>query len=244
MSDSLGKGSVITEEDDAYLQKIIRRRWPDARKKCDGCRLIATHVRVPGRTAYACQFCHHQSYPLADTIFEGSTTRLALWFDAWYLYSRDFRIPATRIKRDLAVTYKTARRMVVLMCSTHYAELTLESFGPREEVDRRVIDLVVRQAEHRGRRALPERSRMTGDPDAVTPKTIKRGSRRVRRVTISGVDVFKYANAGFTVDAIAMILHCTSDSLLRYYKKEITEGRLACKVPGHQGKRQYKLKRN
>ncbi len=241
---SIVKGCVVTEEDEAYLEEIIRRRWPDARKKCDGCRSEATHVRVPGRSAFACQLCHHQAYPLADTIFEGSTTRLSLWFEAWYLYSSDFRIPATLLKRKLGVTYKTARRMLVLIHSTHYADHTAESFDPRDEVDSRVIDTIVYQAEHRGRRALPERSRMTGNANAVTPRFIRRGSRRLRRITISGADVFKFAKAGYTVDAIAMILHCNSDSLLRYYKKEIDEARSADDVIVRHGKRRYRQKRN
>lgn len=66
----------------------------------------------------------------------------------------------------------------------------------------------------------------------------------MRRITISGADVFKFAKAGYTVDAIAMILHCNSDSLLRYYKKEISEARNSGDAILRQGKRKYRQKRN
>jgi len=74
MGDTFTNGSLVNHDDEVYLDKIMTHRWPNGQKKCEVCRVMRTHVRIPGRTAYACQRCRHQIYPLAETIFEGSKT--------------------------------------------------------------------------------------------------------------------------------------------------------------------------
>jgi hypothetical protein len=51
-------------------------------------------------------------YPLAGTIFEGTNTRLSLWFFAMYLLSTCKNgISSKELERQLGVTYKCAWRM-------------------------------------------------------------------------------------------------------------------------------------
>ena len=51
-------------------------------------------------------------YPLAGTVFEGSTTKLTTWFYAMYLFSTSKNgVSAKELGRALGVTYKTAWRI-------------------------------------------------------------------------------------------------------------------------------------
>ena len=52
---------------------------------CPKCGKATKFHRIKGRSAYACQFCGHQVYPTAGTIFHKSTTSLQLWFWAIFL---------------------------------------------------------------------------------------------------------------------------------------------------------------
>lgn len=98
-------------DNDACLEEIKRLRWGD-KITCPKCGKDSNFYRVKGRTAYACQFCGHHLYPLAETIFDKSTTPLTSWFYAIYLMAQTRAgISAKQLQRELGVTYKTAWRM-------------------------------------------------------------------------------------------------------------------------------------
>ena len=98
-------------DDAACLDWLVGHLYPDG-IYCPKCEGVTKHHRVKSRTAYACQFCGHQEYPMAGTIFEGSATSLRLWFHAFYLMaSTRSGISAKQLERELGVTYKTAWRM-------------------------------------------------------------------------------------------------------------------------------------
>jgi transposase len=79
---------------------------------CPTCKKITKHHRLKARTAYVCQFCGHMEYPMAGTIFEGSSTSLKLWFYGMYLMtSTRGGISAKQLERELGVSYPTAWRM-------------------------------------------------------------------------------------------------------------------------------------
>src|SRR5262249_38436551 len=98
--------------DDACLEYIKEQRWPDGRTWCETCGKVRKHHRIKGRTAFSCDGCRNQIYPLAGTVFEKTTTPLRLWFYAIYLMgSTRCGISAKQVQRETGVTYKTAWRM-------------------------------------------------------------------------------------------------------------------------------------
>lgn len=97
--------------DDVCLDWIKNHRWPEG-VTCPECDRITKHHRVTGRACYACDYCGHQVFPLADTIFHKSSTSLRTWFHAIFLMaSTRCGISAKQIERETGVTYKTAWRM-------------------------------------------------------------------------------------------------------------------------------------
>ncbi|OGD94160.1 hypothetical protein A3A48_02785 [Candidatus Curtissbacteria bacterium RIFCSPLOWO2_01_FULL_37_9] len=98
--------------DDACLEEIKNLRWPDGLIPCEKCNKETKHYKLKGRTAYSCEFCRNQVYPLAGTIFDKSTTSLTLWFYAMYLMAQTRAgISAKQLQRELGTTYKTAWRI-------------------------------------------------------------------------------------------------------------------------------------
>lgn len=98
-------------DDDSCLEEIKKLRYPDG-IFCSICNKVTNHYKLKGRTAYSCEFCRNQVYPLADTIFEKTTTPLRLWFYAMFLMTHTRAgISAKQLQRELGVTYKTAWRM-------------------------------------------------------------------------------------------------------------------------------------
>lgn len=98
--------------DDACLEYIAQERWPGRVTQCAKCGVERKHYRIKGRTAYSCDHCGTQIYPLAGTIFEKTTTPLKTWFYAMYLMgSTRCGISAKQIQRETGVTYKTAWRI-------------------------------------------------------------------------------------------------------------------------------------
>lgn len=80
--------------------------------KCKKYNDISPHHRIKGRMCYSCDYCGNHVYPMADTIFEGSTTPLKYWFYAIYIMSSTrCGISAKQLQREIGVTYKTAWRM-------------------------------------------------------------------------------------------------------------------------------------
>ncbi len=98
-------------DNDACLDEIKRLRWGD-NMICPKCERDTTFYKIKGRPKYACQFCGYHLSPLANTIFDKSTTPLTLWFYAIYLMAQTRSgISAKQLERELGVTYKTAWRM-------------------------------------------------------------------------------------------------------------------------------------
>jgi transposase len=107
-------GDLLREfpDDDACLEYIKERRWPNGVANCRKCCIERKHHRVTGRTAYACNHCGNHIYPLAGTIFAKSATSLKTWFYVIFLVSSTCGgISARQIQREIGVTYKTAWRM-------------------------------------------------------------------------------------------------------------------------------------
>jgi len=121
--------------DSACLQYIADQKYPEGRAQCAKCKQVRKHHRVGNRTAYACDYCGSQIYPLVGTIFEKSTTPLKTWFYAMYLIgSTRCGISAKQVQRETGVTYKTAWRMFKQIRSL-LSEGDLQLEGPTVEVD-------------------------------------------------------------------------------------------------------------
>jgi transposase len=98
-------------DNDACLEHLKQRFYPDG-TECPGCGKQTKFHRIKSRASYSCQYCRHQVYPTAGTIFHKSTTSLQLWFWAVYLMSSTrCGISAKQLEREIGVTYKTAHRM-------------------------------------------------------------------------------------------------------------------------------------
>lgn len=121
--------------DDACLEYMKEQRWPGGITHCGKCAVERKHHRIVGRTAYSCDYCGTQIYPLAGTIFEKTTTSLKLWFYAAFLMgSTRCGISAKQIQRETGVTYKTAWRMFKQI-RTLLSENDMQLEGPTVEVD-------------------------------------------------------------------------------------------------------------
>jgi transposase len=98
-------------DNDACLDYLKERFYPDG-SKCPKCGKRTKFHRIKKRAAYGCQYCGHQVYPTAGTIFHKSTTSLQMWFWAIFLMSSTrCGISARQLEREIGVTYKTALRM-------------------------------------------------------------------------------------------------------------------------------------
>src|SRR5690348_9843127 len=96
---------------DACLDYLRDRFYPVG-SPCPKCGKATKFHRVKTRAAYACQYCRHQVYPTAGTIFHKSTTSLQLWFWAIFLMSSTrCGISAKQLEREIGVSYPTAHRM-------------------------------------------------------------------------------------------------------------------------------------
>lgn len=96
---------------DACLDYLKERFHPDG-SECPGCGRATKFHRIKSRAAYGCQFCGHQVYPTAGTIFHKSTTNLQMWFWGIFLMSSTrCGISAKQLEREIGVSYPTAHRM-------------------------------------------------------------------------------------------------------------------------------------
>jgi transposase-like protein len=96
---------------DACLDYLKDRFHPDG-SECPGCGKTTKFHRIASRQAYSCQWCGHQVYPTAGTIFHKSTTNLQMWFWAIFLMSSTrCGISAKQLEREIGVSYPTAHRM-------------------------------------------------------------------------------------------------------------------------------------
>lgn len=98
-------------DDAASLEYLRIRFYPDG-SHCPGCGAVTKFHRIKSRAAYSCQYCRHQVYPTAGTIFHKSSTSLQLWFWAIFLMSSTrCGISAKQLEREIGVSYPTAHRM-------------------------------------------------------------------------------------------------------------------------------------
>lgn len=82
-------------------------------KECD---CGGEYTPIKGRKQFYCSKCRYQIAPLADTIMHKSDTPLTLWFHALWVFSNaKSGISAKELERQLAVTYKTAWRILHLI---------------------------------------------------------------------------------------------------------------------------------
>lgn len=103
-------------DDSVCLKWLMHYKYPDGvvcdNPKCKKHGKVTPHHRIKNRMCYSCDYCGNHIYPMADTIFEKSTTSLKYWFYAIYLMSKTrCGISAKQLERELGVTYKTAWRM-------------------------------------------------------------------------------------------------------------------------------------
>ena len=90
----------------------LRDRFYGEGTPCPACAKPSKFHRIRGRSAYSCQYCRHQVYPTAGTIFHKSTVSLQLWFWAVFLMSSTrCGISAKQLEREIGVSNKTALRM-------------------------------------------------------------------------------------------------------------------------------------
>ena len=97
--------------EEACLEEIKKLRFPQG-IYCPFCDSKTKHYKLQRRTAYSCEYCRHQIFPLQGTIFEKSSTPLRVWFFCILLmtYTRG-KISIKQLQLELGVTYKTAWRM-------------------------------------------------------------------------------------------------------------------------------------
>jgi transposase-like protein len=98
--------------DNAACLDYLKDKFYADGTECPSCHKATKFHRIKSRSAYSCQYCRHQVYPTAGTIFHKSTTSLQLWFWAIYLMSSTrCGISAKQLEREIGVSYKTAHRM-------------------------------------------------------------------------------------------------------------------------------------
>ncbi len=144
--------------DNAACMDYLRDRFYPAGSPCPKCGKATKFHRIKGRSAYSCQYCRHQVYPTAGTIFNKSTTSLQLWFWAIFLMSSTrCGISAKQLEREIGVSYKTAHRMFkqirTLLCDDGDDPLSGEV-----EVDESAYGGKPRQSDTRAGTAYEKRS--------------------------------------------------------------------------------------
>lgn len=98
--------------DSAACLDYLKDKFYGDGSECPSCHKATKFHRIKSRSSYSCQYCRHQVYPTAGTIFHKSTTSLQLWFWAIYLMSSTrCGISAKQLEREIGVSYKTAHRM-------------------------------------------------------------------------------------------------------------------------------------
>ncbi len=144
-------------DNDTCLEYLKIKFYSDG-TECPGCGKPSKFHKIKNRSCYSCQFCGHQVYPTAGTIFHKSTVNLQLWFYAIYLMSSTrLGISAKHLEREIGVSYKTAHRMFKLIRTL----LDDEDEAPLEgdvEVDETLGGGNARAADSRKGRAFIQRS--------------------------------------------------------------------------------------
>lgn len=98
-----------TDED--CLEEIKDLAYPDG-ITCKICQKVTAHYKRKKRMAYSCEFCGHDVYPLAKTVFRGSRIPLRFWFYAIFVLTQTrCGVSSKTLQRELGISYKTALRM-------------------------------------------------------------------------------------------------------------------------------------
>ena len=108
-----------------YGLKQFRKDFPTERACLDfifetlhtpECACGGSYALRDGRRQYQCSKCRFHIAPTANTLFHKSDTPLTLWFHALWVFSNaKSGVSAKEMERQLAVTYKTAWRMLHLI---------------------------------------------------------------------------------------------------------------------------------
>lgn len=103
-------------DNDSCLEWLKNYKYPEGiicnNPKCKKYGKVTPHHKIRDRMCYSCDYCGNHIYPMANTIFEKSTTQLKYWFHAIYIMSSTrCGISAKQLQRETNVTYKTAWRM-------------------------------------------------------------------------------------------------------------------------------------
>jgi transposase len=169
--------------DEKCLQWLWRQRYSQdgEHAECPKCQQVRSFKRYNShqlRAAWTCVACGYHIHPLADTIFEKSSTSLHLWFYAMYLMvSTKCGISAKQLERELGVTYKTAWRMAHLI-RKYLMEQTEKPLSGIVEADETYID---------GRRRGDRRGRPAPDSHKVAVFGLAQRHGEVRAMTVPNV---------------------------------------------------------
>jgi transposase-like protein len=142
-------------DNQACLDYLKDRYYPNG-APCPKCGKPSRFHRIKGRSAFGCQFCGHQVYPTAGTIFHKSTTSLQLWFYAIYLMSSTrCGISAKQLERTIGVSNKTALRMFRQIRSllSEDPDKPIGGEGMTVEADETFVGGKLRESERRQLRA-------------------------------------------------------------------------------------------
>lgn len=97
-------------DDDSCLEFLFNMRFPN-QKFCRKCNSEAIFYRISTRLAYSCGK-GHQFFPCSGGPFNKSTMSLRKWFFTLLcLHKYGSGLPASEIKRNIKVSYKTAWRI-------------------------------------------------------------------------------------------------------------------------------------
>ncbi|SER48556.1 Transposase zinc-ribbon domain-containing protein [Nitrosomonas sp. Nm51] len=110
-------------------------RWPQGWNcsRCDGKRYCCTHN---GRRLWECLDCGYQSSSIVGTVFENTKLPLTIWFLAIYLMAQSKNaVSALELKRQLGVSYKTARLVKHKLLQTMLLREEQRRLDGRVEID-------------------------------------------------------------------------------------------------------------
>jgi predicted DNA-binding transcriptional regulator YafY len=99
-------------DDDSCLEWLKNQIYPHG-IKCVVCNRITKHHKIAGRRCYACDYCRHQVYPTAGTMFHKSAIPLKTWFEIIRKISNSKSpISPGEIARKYGITPVSAIRIV------------------------------------------------------------------------------------------------------------------------------------